>query len=77
MFVARMDLQCRHILQSRAYLDMTLFDTELRSKRWTADYYQTLSQVKFALPSWMRAMKIVMTPLAKYPLIQRRQTQKS
>ena len=52
MFVARMGLPCRHILQSCAYVDMPLFDAELGNKRWTGDYYQTLSQVRFTLPSW-------------------------
>ena len=31
---------------------MPLFDAELGNKRWTGDYYQTLSQVRFTLPSW-------------------------
>ena len=35
-----------------AYLDMPLFDAELVNKRWTTDYYKTLSQSRFTLPSW-------------------------
>ena len=31
---------------------MSLFDAKLVSKRWTADYYQTLSMVRFTYPSW-------------------------
>ena len=52
MFVARMGLPCPHILQSRASLEMPLFDAELVNKRWSADYYQTPSQVRFTLHSW-------------------------
>ena len=32
-----------------AYLDMPLFDAELINKRWTTDYYKTLSQSRFTL----------------------------
>lgn len=50
MFVARMEPPCRQILQSHDY--MSLFDPELGNKRLPADYYQTLSQIRFTLPPW-------------------------
>ena len=64
IFVAQMGLLCRHILQLRAYLDMFFFDSELVNKRWTANYYKTLSH---CLPGIM-GMKTVVPTLAKYPV---------
>ena len=52
MFIARMRLPCQHILQSRSYLYIPLFDVKLVNERWTTDCYQTASVVRFTLPSW-------------------------